>query len=359
MKSVIKLQDVWKTYKMGLNMLIHSKLRSWLTIIGIVIGVAAVVAIISMGEGMQESLSNIETDIITISLGGGGPPGSGGGGTTETQNLTSKDISAITLVDNIDAISGTVSGRGEVYYLGEKASVTIEGVDPLSWKKITSSELSVGRFLESSDYASVVIGSGLVEDTFKQHIGVNRMITIEGKTFKVVGILEESGTMGGNDRTIIMPIKSVRDILDGVGNNEFDSITVKVTDDSLLEETMEKIEERLRLLRHVTERTQDFSVSSSQSMMETVSETTESMTLFLAAIAAVSLLVGAVGIANTMFTTVLEKTREIGIMKAMGAKNRDILSIFLFNSILVGVVGGTFGILLGIFASGFMSTGTM
>jgi putative ABC transport system permease protein len=363
-----------KSAKLALNILLHSKLRSWLTIIGIIIGVAAVVAIISLGTGMQRSvessLGGLGADIITVSPGASRAAGMFGGGMRvvggmpsssgeEAENLTKKDVQAIKSVDNVELVQGTVSGRGEVYYLGETASASIEGVDPLVWSRITTSELESGRFLTTADYNAVVIGNRIAEDMFKQPLVINRMITIEDKSFKIVGILKESGGGfgGGDDNRIYMPIEAARDILDDVGLNEFDSITVKVTDDELVEETMENIDERLMLLRHVTERTKDYTITSSQSMQETVSEAMSSISLFLTAIAGVSLLVGAIGIANTMFTTVLEKTREIGIMKAIGARNRDIMMIFLMNSAMVGMVGGAIGIIAGSIAASFISFG--
>jgi len=172
-----------------------------------------------------------------------------------------------------------------------------------------------------------------------------------------VGILKESGGFGGSDSGIIMPIQAARDTLDDVGSDELDSITIKVSDAGLIDTTMQDIDARLMIERHVTNRTKDYSISSSKTMQETINSAVQSITLFLGAIAAVSLLVGAVGIANTMFTTVLEKTKEIGIMKAIGAKNRDIMTIFMLNSALVGVVGGLIGIVLGAIASTMMPAG--
>lgn len=355
---------VRKSLKLAVNILMHSKLRSWLTIIGIVIGIAAVVAIVSIGEGMQQNvesrLGGLGADLITISPGGGrasagfrgGPLGEQGGGSTtatdtEAENLTKKDVLVLRSVDGVELIQGTVSGSGEVYYLGEKATISIEGVDPLVWKEMTTSKLESGRFLGSSDYNVVVVGNGIAEDTFKQPLTVNRMITIEGKAFKIVGILQESGSFGGDDRTIIMPIEAARETLEDVGEEEFDSITIKAENADDVELIMAEAEQKLLISRHLTEDTKDFCISSPKSMQETMSDVTQTMSLFLEAIAAVSLLVGSVGIANTMFTSVLEKTREIGIMKSIGAKNSDIMMIFLLNSAIIGLVGGIVGICLG------------
>ena len=352
---------VRKSLRLAVNILVHSKLRSWLTIIGIVIGIAAVVAIVSIGEGLQQDveshLGGLGADLITISPGGGrasagfrGPPGHEQGSTatsTDAENLTKKDVQVLQSVDGVALIQATVSGQGEVYYLGEKASVSIEGVDPLVWKEMTTSELASGRFLGPSDYNVVIVGNSIAENTFKQPLTVNRMITIEDKPFRIVGILQESGGFGGDDRSIIMPIDAARDILEDVGEEEFDSITIKAANTDDVDQIMGEAEQKLLISRHLTEDTKDFRISSSQSTLETMSDITQTISSFLTAIAAVSLLVGSVGIANTMFTSVLEKTKEIGIMKAIGAKNGDIMMIFLLNSAIVGLVGGLLGIGLG------------
>jgi putative ABC transport system permease protein len=352
---------VSKSLKLAVNILVHSKLRSWLTIIGIVIGIAAVVAIVSIGEGMQQNvesrLGGLGADIITVSPGGGrassgfhGPHDDEQRSTatsTDAENLTKKDVLVLRTVYGVELIQGTVSGQGEVYYLGEKATISIEGVDPLVWKEMTTSKLESGRFLGPSDYNVVVVGSSIAEDTFKQPLTVNRMIAIEGKAFKIVGILQESGSFGGDDRKIIIPIEAARDTLEDVGEEEFDSITIKAANTDDVEQIMEEAEQKLLISRHLTESTKDFRISSSQSTLETMSDITQTISSFLTAIAAVSLLVGSVGIANTMFTSVLEKTKEIGIMKAIGARNGDIMMIFLLNSAIVGLVGGLLGIGLG------------
>ncbi|MAG08280.1 ABC transporter substrate-binding protein [Candidatus Woesearchaeota archaeon] len=355
-----------KSLELALNILLHSRLRSWLTILGIVIGVAAVVAIVSIGEGMQKSiesrLSGLGADLITISPGGGrassgfrGHFGGMGGSTTtsdDAKNLTKKDILALKSIEGIDLIHGIISGRGEAYYLSEKASVTVEGVDPLIWKGMTTSELESGRFLGASDYNTAVIGSRIAKNTFKQALALNRIITIEDKPFKIIGILKESGV--GDDNKIIMPIKAARDTLEDVGNDKFDSIVLKAVNVDSVDQIMEIADERLMISRHLTERRKDYRISSTKAIQESMADITQTMTLFLGAIAAVSLLVGAVGIANTMFTSVLEKTKDIGIMKSIGAKNKDIMMIFLLNSGMVGLVGGLLGIGLGTTISGLM-----
>ena len=340
--------------KMGLNMLVHSKLRSWLTIIGIVIGIGSVVGILSLGDAMQEQvqsrLSEMDLTKITISPGytkaSSNMPGPGGmGGTTTDVELTDTDIAALQGLNNISYIEGEISGSVPVIYAAQNATLSITGVDPQVWQYMTTLTTQSGRLLEPSDKYVAVIGSGIASGIYDQDVGVNQVITINGKAVRVVGILSEEGE---GDRSIYMPIDGAVTLIDDAENGVYDSISIKAKSEDAVDSLTEDIVDKLMISRHiVSDDDRDFSVSASKSMAESVTEMTSSMTLFLGAIAAVSLLVVAVGIANTMFTSVLEKTKEIGTMKAIGAKNRDILMIFLFNSAMVGLVGGILGDVLG------------
>ncbi|MDQ1254443.1 MAG: putative transport system permease protein, partial [Euryarchaeota archaeon] len=249
----------------------------------------------------------------------------------------------------IQYIEGEISGSEPVIYAAQNATLSITGVDPQVWKYMTTLETQSGRLLEPGDTYVAVIGSGIASGTYDQDIGVNQVITISGKAVRVVGILSEEGQ---GDRAIYMPINAAVTLIDDAQEGVYDTILVKAKSEDLVDGLMEDIVDKLMVSRHIArEDDRDFTVSASKSMAESVTEMTSSMTLFLGAIAAVSLLVGAVGIANTMFTSVLEKTKEIGTMKAIGAKNRDILMIFLFNSAMVGLVGGILGVMLGAFVS--------
>ncbi len=348
--------------KMGLNMLVHSKLRSWLTIIGIVIGVGSVVGIISLGDSMQANvqskLSDLDLTTMTISPGYTkassnmhmrGPPGMGGGASTDAE-LTKDDINALRGLDSIQYIEGEISGREEIKYAGQNATLPITGVDPQVWRYMTTLKTQSGRLLEPADKNVAVIGSDVASQIYDHDIGVNQVITINNKSVRVVGILKEEG-MGGDSR-IYMPIDGAVGLITNAKKDVYDSISVKAKSEDLVDGLTKDIEKKLMVSRHINkEDDRDFSVTASKSLADSVTQMMSSMTLFLGAIAAVSLLVGAVGIANTMFTSVLEKTKEIGTMKAIGAKNRDILMIFLFNSAMVGLVGGILGIILGAFVS--------
>ena len=350
-----------KAFKHALNMVMHSKVRSWLTIIGVVIGVASVIAIMSIGEGMEQEitsqLSGMGGDIMTITPGfskssGFGPPRMGRtDSTTATEEeviLDRTDLQALKSIPDISLINTEIKGSVEAYYLGTSGSVSLTGVDQKVWAQITTSEIRDGRMLGPADQNVIVIGGRLADDYFEKPLGINKMITIEGSSFRVVGILDDEST------SIYMPIQMAYQVLDDKENDVYDSLTVKIKNEDEVDYVIEKIEQKLMMTRHVTEKDKDFTVTSSKQMEETRAEMLSSMTMFLTAIAAVALLVGAVGTANTMFTSVLEKTKEIGIMKALGARNRDILAIFLLNAFLIGLVGGIIGVILGYLLSGIL-----
>ncbi len=366
-----------KSLKIALNIIFHSKLRSWLTIIGIIIGIAAIVAIVSVGQGAQRSLEqNLNTlspDMITISSGisraggansgfrsGGGGGGFDGGFSEEQnqqqivpKNLTAKDVNILRNIQNIAVVMGVVGGSTGVSYLQKSTKVSIQGVDPSVWKTITSTDLDTGRYLSGGDINVVVIGGRVATSVFS-NVQINRQININGKVFKIVGILKESGN--NDDSRIFMPIENAVLVLENKDKKNYDSIIIKMKDIVLTDDTVAQITSKLMLSHGITQETKkDFSVTSLKSIQQRVSSTLSTMALFLSAIASISLIVGAIGIMNTMFTSVLEKTKEIGIMKAIGAKNRDVLMIFLLNSGIIGLIGGILGVLLGVAASTFFA----
>jgi putative ABC transport system permease protein len=346
-------------FKLALNMLFHSKLRSWLTIIGIVIGVGAVVGIISLGDNMQaqvqERLASIDLTNIIITPGyskaqSQGPGFARFGSSTSTALLTKHDIDALRGIDGIAYVSGQISGREDVSFNGKNASLSIMGVDPQVWQYMNTIEIESGRVLEPADNYVVVIGSGVASGIYDKDIGVNQIISIKGKSFRVIGVMKEQG--GSEDREIYMPMDAAVNVVTDAKKDVYDSIQVKTKSVDIVDTVSETVEKRLMISRHINKADdKDFTIIALKSMAQTITSMISSMTLFLGAIAAVSLIVGAVGIANTMFTSVLEKTKDIGTMKAIGAKNKDILMIFLFNSAMVGLVGGILGVMLGFVVS--------
>jgi len=371
----MKLADI---LKLSLNSLTHRGLRSWLTILGIIIGVAAVIAMLSisagMSQNMQAQMSGFGADVLTVSAGqtrAQGPaggfgerfqPGSGSSqtsGTTSatTPTLTDKDINAISTAQGVETVSGIITGRSTVQYLAQTVTVSVEGVNPTAWNTMTTSQLASGRFLESGDGTSILIGNSVANGMFDYNLTESTSIRVGSKTFSIVGILKESGTgsFGGDDRTIFMTIEAAREIVTDIDKNEYSSIQVKITDENAVDQIIENVNQVLYTSRQVTEDTKDFTVTSSTSMLETIQSTMATLTFFLTGIAAISLLVGAIGIANTMFMSVMERTRLIGILKSIGTKNSEIMKLFLAESGIIGFMGGLLGIFLGFIVVGIVS----
>jgi putative ABC transport system permease protein len=341
-------------------MVLHSKLRSWLTITGIVIGVAAVIAIVSIGDGMQQTLSAqlnaLGGDILTITAGfergGGGGYGRGGGGggvaTTNAVVLANPDFQILKSIPDILLIDRNIRESVNISYLGKSGKVSVTGVDQTVWSRVTTTTIKTGRMLDSADQNVIVIGGNLASSYFTQPVGINKMVTMNGSAFRVVGILDDQSN------SVYMPIQMAYQLMPDKTVGIYDTFVVKIKDQNQLDATIAEIQDKLMIERHVTQNKMDFSITSRKEMQQARAATMSSMTTFLLAIAAVSLVVGSIGIANTMFTSVLEKTKEIGIMKAIGARNKDILLIFLFNAAFIGLVGGVLGIILGTMMSGFM-----
>ena len=373
--------------KLSLNSLTHRQLRSWLTILGIIIGVAAVVAMLSIGAGMSQSvenqMSNFGADILTVSAGytraagaAGGfadmPQGPGGGermmmdmrtmmeeDDSDDPTLTDTDLYAILGADGVETVCGVIDvGRVEIDYLSESVSVSAEGIDPTTWSEMTTSTIESGRFLNVGESNSVLVGYSIAYEMFEQELEVDDQIKIESKTYKIVGILSQSGTgsFGGDDRTVFMTLEAARTLADDLDSNEYSSIQVKVSDTNYVDEIIENVENVLYSSRFVTEDTKDFTVTSPTSMLETITSTMETLSFFLIGIASISLLVGAIGIANTMFMSVMERTRLIGILKSLGTKNAEVMTLFVTESGIIGLMGGLLGIFLGLILVGFISS---
>jgi len=366
--------------KLSVNSIMHRQLRSWLTLLGIIIGVAAVVAIISVGEGtkanVESQMSGFGADLITISPGGNARAGSFGGdfrmppdiaggassrmadsassASTKTPILTKTDSIMVSSNQNISAVNELVSGgRLELVFGSQKSNVSVQGVNPITWAEVSSIKLASGRFLSSGDSSGIVVGDRIANSMFKQPLTLGKRVAISDKTFVVVGILAASGqTIGGNnDSSVFMTHESAWSVSEDVNQGNYSSIQAKVKDIDAMDSTVSEITQSLMLSRRVNEKTQDFSISSSQAIKEQVSSVTETLTLFLGAIAAISLLVGAIGVANSMFTSVLEKTKHIGILKALGSTDREIMLLFVMESGIFGLFGGIIGVILGTMAS--------
>ena len=349
-------------FTLSLSHVKKSKMRSWLTVIGIVIGVAAVVAIISIGQGMQESvqanLGGLGADLIIVTPGfSRASNGFGGmGAASGNINLTDRDANAIKQVAGVLYVNSMVSGSSDIKLGTEKTSVSVSGVDTSVWRSMVTTKLEAGRYLQPGDSNAVVVSNSLAHTTFLQPITLNRPITIGGKSFKVVGILVSSGGFGGGDNTVYMSADYAQQVITtNLSRNQFTSIMVKVADPLLATSIAAAITQKLMPERHVNPRTQDFTVTAFAAIQQQITSIVQSISLFLAAIAAVSLLVGAVGIANTMFMSVMERTRQIGLLKALGATDSEVMKLFIMESGLFGFFGGIIGIIFGILISVMVS----
>ncbi|MBN1793088.1 ABC transporter permease [Candidatus Woesearchaeota archaeon] len=351
-----------KAFKYAFNMVMHSRLRSWLTILGIVIGVAAVISIVSIGNALKSEvtsqLGQLGGDLLTLRAGasraGGfaGPGGFDSGGSASASKeeivIDKTDVQVLKGISGIKLIATEISGRADAYYVAEKGSTTVTGVDPAVWSQITTSTIRDGRMLGPADTNVIVVGGRFADSFFSKQLGVNHMVTIEDRLFRIVGILDDSSS------NIYMPITQAYTVLTDKTKDVYDQVIIKVKDEDELNQTMDDINYKLKIARHVISGKLDFTLTSNKERQAQRTSMLASLTTFLTAIAAVALLVGAVGVANTMFTSVLEKTKEIGIMKAIGARNKDIMIIFLLNAALIGLIGGIIGIIIGTLLSGIL-----
>ncbi len=329
------------------------KIRSWLTMLGIFIGIAAVVSLISLGEGMKKSVisqfATFGTDKLTIQAGGlagFGPPGS-----LVVNKLTEDNMEAVERVKGVELAVARMVRTVKLEYDDEQIYEMATNLpeEPEARRlvlEVLNLDVEQGRHLKPSDRYKVVLGNAFAyKKKFSQNLRVGENMLIEGKQFEIIGILESSGNPMFNGAVIIND-EVFRDILD-IGN-EVDIIAVQVVDPDEMELVNERIHKVMRKERDVDKGEEDFTVQTPAQLLESVNTILGVIQIILVGIAAISLVVGGIGIMNTMYTSVLERTREIGIMKAVGAKNSNILLLFLVESGIIGIVGGIIGILLGI-----------
>jgi len=334
---------------LAFNNLKRRKLRSWLTMMGIFIGIAAVVALISLGQGLQntieEQFEQLGSDKIIIMPKGMGPPGSAGGSLT----LTSKDIKVIENVRGVEYVSGYLIKQGQATYKGESGIGFATGLTEEDFERMLEMgglEVLDGRGLKDDDKFKVVVGyNHIYKDIWDKPIQIGSTIEIEGYGFKVIGVMDKIGNP--MDDTLLYVQKDVLKEILNVEDEE-SQILVKTATGFDPVDVAETIERKLRQFRGEKEGQETFSVQTSEQLLESFSNIFAVVQAVLVGIAAISLLVGGIGIMNTMYTSVLERTKEIGIMKAIGAKNSDILLIFLFESGLLGLIGGTIGVGIGV-----------
>ncbi|MFW5847074.1 MAG: ABC transporter permease [Nanoarchaeota archaeon] len=339
--------------KFGIKNLKRRGLRSWLTLLGIVIGITSVVALISLGSGLQEAVNSqfgvSSTQIITIQAGGltgYGPPGTGIDVPLTTDD--SKAIEKISGVEyaiprNIRQIKTTYNDITRFVYSGSMPEDNFDQV-----YETLDLEIEKGRKLKESDSKKVLLGYNFMnkdKNGFEKEISPGKKIEIQGKSFEVIGIVKKQGSFI-LDNVLYLNEDEMENLLEY--GNEVDLIAVKVRNKEDIPRVKEKIEKLMRDRRDVKKGQEDFSIETPEATLETVNEVLSGVKIFIVIIASISLIVGAVGIANTMTTSVLERTKEIGILKSVGARNENIFFQFLVESGLLGLIGGIFGTLFGL-----------
>ncbi len=335
---------------LAFNNLKRRKLRAWLTILGIFIGIAAVVSLISLGQGLQafinEQFEQVGGDKILIQSKTFAPPGS----VTEKELLLTKDDLKVVLdVSGVEDAEGALIRTGLAINRKEQEIVFINGLNEKYLEifgDIDAVEIVEGRQLRDGDRSKIVVGYNHVfGNLWDKDVGVGRDIEIKGKEFEIIGVLKKQGNPG-DDNSIWIEKETFKEIFN-TGDDE-GVIIVKTRAGFNPERVAENIAKKLRNARNEREGEETFSVQSFSQLLETFTDIFAVIQAVFVGIAAISLIVGGVGIMNTMYTSVLERTKEIGTMKAIGAKNSDIFKIFLFESGLLGFVGGVIGVFIGI-----------
>jgi putative ABC transport system permease protein len=341
-----------------------NKMRSGLTVLGIVIGVAAVIAMLAVGNGAQASItgsiSSIGTNLLFVFSGAAdGPPGGPGSGRSGNNNrpLTLADANALAdpfAAPSVAAVAPAIQGNGTLTFGGETSTSTISGVTP-SYVTVRNLELAEGEFLNEEHMLGrmsvVVLGPETATAIFGHADGiVGETIRIEGQPFRVIGVLvaKGGGAFGSQDNNAYIPFTTAQArLIKRDSRDEIDVLFVQATTAESVSQASDEIANILRQRHRTPIGADDFTVFTQQDFLKTFETITGVLTIFLGGIAGISLLVGGIGIMNIMLVSVTERTREIGLRKALGARKKDILLQFLTESSLLSLIGGIIGIMFG------------
>ncbi|MGB2866921.1 MAG: ABC transporter permease [Bacteroidota bacterium] len=354
-----------ESFLTSLSALIANKLRALLTMLGIIIGVAAVITMIAIGEGSQkavmERIQALGSNLLFIS-----PGAQRGGGVTVIQfgtsvRLRNEDVASIESQSNaLEAVVPEFNRSAQVKYENRNWQTRIIGTTP-DYESVRNFYAVSGRYFTNSEERAAskvaVVGSVIVENLFLGADPLGKSIRINGNSFQVIGVLESKGQSGfqNPDDQIVVPLKTAQRRIFGV--DFLSQITAKVVSNERSDEAFYDIERALRKQHKLREdQDNDFSIRNQADIIATFQETQQTFTFLLAGIAAVSLLVGGIGIMNIMIVSVTERTKEIGVRKAIGARRTDIMWQFLIESVVMSVAGGCMGIGIGIVASYLLST---
>ncbi|MBC7263355.1 MAG: ABC transporter permease [Chloroflexi bacterium] len=353
--------NVIESVKIALQSIASNKLRAGLTMLGIIIGVGAVIALVAAGAGAQaqvtERFESLGSNLLVISPGRVFVRGVSMG-VASAQSLTNDDVEAITrLANSVSAIAPEYSTRAQVVYGNKNTQTTVLGVTP-EYLTVRNWQIARGRFIEELDLKSqakvVVLGASVVEDLFGEAMLIDplgKTIKINRQNYEIVGIMASKGTAGGFqnlDDQVFIPLSTAQIKFGGAGNRSLQAINVQVVSADKMDLAQAELTAILRASHGLTMgQADDFIIQNQAQIVEMVQETSQTFTMLLSSIAAISLVVGGIGIMNIMLVSVTERTREIGIRKAVGAKRRDILAQFLVEAVVLSLTGGLVGVLAG------------
>ncbi|MFA5745472.1 MAG: ABC transporter permease [archaeon] len=329
------------------------KLRNWITIAGIIIGVIAIVSLISLSEGLKSAINNefnnLGTNRITVTS-----KYASFGGSRSNQGLTDNDIKVVEKVSDVDFASGSLSGFLETKYNQKTLMTSYTSYDPEHFQEMlkqNNKSLEKGNYITDEKSKSVIVGYSYIDesknkDLFDKTLDLGKKIKISGTDYTVVGVLKKTGDVR-SDTVMYISNNNLKEI---TNSETYDKIYAIAKEGKDVEVVAARIQNKLEKARDAKDIIATSPIQESKSQQDTLGM----VTIVIIGIACISLLVGGIGILNSMYTSVFERKKEIGVLKAIGAKKRDILMIFLLESGIIGLIGGTIGVLLGFGLAGLV-----